>query len=100
MDSVLQPTTPLWVVGALFALVPCPPLLAMLGCASQAGSPWSGSLLLMLFGLGTAVSPLLLVGVLAGVFSQRIRSLAPQHTLLFQRTSAVLLILLGIVSAK
>lgn len=50
-------------------------------------------------GLGTAVSPLLLVGVLAGVFSQRIRNSAPQHTLLFQRTSAVLLILLGVASS-
>jgi hypothetical protein len=50
---------------------------------------------MMLFGLGTAISPLVRVCVLAGYFSSRLRSLAPQHSLLFRRTASLTLVALG-----
>ena len=91
-------TMPLWVVGAAFALAPCPPLVAMLVYSAQMPSPLASGLLLLLLGLGTAASPLVIVAVLAGCFSQKIRARAPQHRLLFQRLSGVILILLGVLS--
>ena len=91
-------TTPLWVAGAAFALVPCPPLVAMLLYSAQMQSPLASGLLLLLFGFGTAVSPLVLVAILAGCFSQKIRARVPQYRLVFQRLSGLILILLGVLS--
>jgi len=95
-----KPTTPLWIVGAAFALVPCPPLLAMLAYTSQASSPVSGAALMMLFGIGTAASPAAVAAILAGAFSRKIRFHAPQHSLLFQRISGLILIILGVVTVS
>ena len=86
---------PLWLAGAAFALTPCPPMLAMLACSANAGSPGAVAAVMMLFGLGTAISPVILVALLAGHFSARIRSLAPQHALLFHRTASLTLLFLG-----
>lgn len=86
---------PLWLAGIAFALTPCPPMLALLACAANAGSPALGAGIMLLFGLGTALSPLLLISVLAGHCSGRLRRLAPQHTLLFRRTASLTLVALG-----
>lgn len=86
---------PLWMAGVAFALTPCPPMLAMLAYAASAGSPSIGAATMMLFGLGTAISPLLLTCVLAGYCSGRLRRLAPQHAFLFRRTASLTLVALG-----
>ncbi len=88
-------TMPLWLAGVAFALAPCPPMLAMLACSANAGSPLSGAVVMMLFGLGTSLTPLVVMGLLAGTFSQKIRRLAPQQDLLFRRTASAALMLLG-----
>ncbi len=94
----VNPTMPLWVIGVVFALVPCPPLAAMLLYAAQTPSLLASGLLLLLFGIGTAVSPLILAATLAGCFSQKLRARVPQYRLLFQRLSGAILILLGVLS--
>ncbi len=86
---------PLWLAGTAFALTPCPPMLAMLACAAHTGSPWTGAAIMMLFGLGTSLSPLILICLMAGHFSQRLRSCAPEQAVLFRRTASLTLVALG-----
>lgn len=86
---------PVWVVGMLFALVPCPPLVAMMACSSQAQSPWAGAALLMLFGLGSVMSSLLVLTLLTGVFARKINAAAPHMVPWMRRLSGGLLLLLS-----
>ena len=90
-----KPSAPLWLAGVVFAIAPCPPMLAMMACSANAGSPLTGAAVMMLFGVGTSLSPLIAMCLLAGTFSQKIRRLAPQQDQLFRRTAAVTLMLLG-----
>jgi len=86
---------PLWVIGMLFALVPCPPLLAMVVCSSQVGSLLTGALLLMLFGLGSAVSSLLLLSLVSGLFARKIYAKTPRIVPWMRRLSGVLLLVMS-----
>jgi len=79
----------------LFALVPCPPLLAMVVCSSQVGSLLTGALLLMLFGLGSAVSSLLLLSLVSGLFARKIYAKTPRIVPWMRRLSGVLLLVMS-----
>ncbi|MDL1963221.1 MAG: sulfite exporter TauE/SafE family protein, partial [Deltaproteobacteria bacterium] len=59
----------------------------------------SGGIIMALFGIGTTVSPLIIICVLAGWFSGKLKTEAPQHRMMFQRISGLILILLGAFSA-
>ena len=59
----------------------------------------SKNVVFALFGIGTAVSPLIIICVLAGWFSGKIKTRALQYRMMFQRMSGVILILLGVFSA-
>lgn len=95
-----NPTTHLFVMGTALAVIPCPPMGAMLLYSLKMPSVMSGSMLMLLFGIGTAVSPLIIICTVAGWFSGKIKTEAPQYRMMFQRISGLILILLGAFSAR
>lgn len=60
-------------LGFSLSLVPCAPLASLLAFAAQAGSAPAGAAYGLVFGLGAAATPLLLVLPLLGRFGQRLR---------------------------
>ncbi len=91
-----SPAIHLLVMGMIFAIIPCPPMVAVLISSLRMPSAISSSVLMLLFGIGITVSPLVIVSVLAGWFSKKIKTKAPQYKMLFQRLSGIILILLGV----
>jgi cytochrome c biogenesis protein CcdA len=87
---------PMLLAGGVLATVPCPPLLGVLGLGLTRPSAWQGALLLSLFGLGSSLSPLLVLCAGAGWFGRRLHRAAPHYRPLFRRTAAAVLLLLGI----
>ena len=94
-----NPTAHLLIMGMAFATIPCAPMGAVLLYSLQMPSVISSSIVMSLFGIGTAVSPLIIICAVAGWFSKKIKSEVPQYRMLFQRLSGVILILLGGFSA-
>ena len=92
-----SPAIHLLVMGMIFAVIPCPPMIAVLINSLRMPSAVSGSILMLLFGIGITVSPLVIVSVLAGWFSKKIKTKAPQYKMMFQRLSGVMLILFGLI---
>lgn len=90
-----NPTTHLFIMGMALATIPCPPMGAMLLYSLKMPSVMSSSMLMLLFGIGTAVSPLIIICTVAGWFSEKIKTEAPQYRMMFQRISGMILILLG-----
>lgn len=90
-----NPTTHLLVMGMAFALIPCPPMAGILVYSLNMPSAISSSLLMLLFGLGTIFSPLFIIFVLSGWFSNKLKANAPQYKMMFQRIAAIILIFLG-----
>ena len=82
-------------MGVLIGLVPCPPLVALLVAAAAYGSAATGLGMGLLFGLGTVVSPMLLVAAAAGWFSERVAREAPLARHGVTRAAGALLVLLG-----
>ncbi len=65
-------TTPV-TFGLLTGLMPCAPLMAQQAAAAASGSPVSGAVIMLGFGLGTA--PLMLgFGAVSGMLSQRVKA--------------------------
>ncbi|MEW5770975.1 MAG: sulfite exporter TauE/SafE family protein [Pseudomonadota bacterium] len=60
-------------IGFALSLTPCAPLASLLAFAAQAGSPGGGLAYGLAFGLGAAVTPLLVVLPALGWFGQRLR---------------------------
>ena len=96
---IINPTAHLFAMGMAFAAIPCPPMVAMLLYSMNMPSIIHGGMIMALFGIATAVCPLAIVCVLAGWFSKRIKTRAPQYRSMFQRVSGAILILLGGSSA-
>jgi len=90
-----NPTTHLFVMGSALAAIPCPPMGAMLIYSLKMPSIISCGIMMALFGIGTAVSPLAFISVAAGWFSGKLKTGAPQYRMMFQRISGSILILLG-----
>jgi sulfite exporter TauE/SafE len=78
-----------------FALIPCPPMAGILVYSLNMPSVIGSSLLMLLFGLGTAFSPLFIIFVLSGWFSNRLKANVPQYKMMFQRIAGTILIFLG-----
>ena len=60
-------------LGAALSLTPCTPLASLLALAAQAGSPAQGAAYGMAFGLGAAMTPLLILVPLAGSLGEALR---------------------------
>jgi len=86
-------------MGVLIGLVPCPPLVALLVFAAAYGSAVTGLALGVVFGLGTLISPMLLVAAAAGWFSDRVAREAPLVRGGVSRVAGVVLVALGIWTA-
>ena len=83
-------------MGLLIGLVPCPPLVALLVFSAAVGSAAMGLVLGVLFGIGTVVSPIIVVAAAAGWFSDRLAKEAPLLTSGVRRMAGVLLVVLGV----
>lgn len=88
-------TTHLFIMGMAFALIPCPPMAGMLVFSLKMPSIIGSSSLMLLFGLGTAFSPLFIIFILSGWFSGKLKANAPQYKMMFQRVAGIILIFLG-----
>lgn len=61
-------------LGAALSLTPCTPLASLLGLAANAGGAPQGAAYGLAFGLGAAVTPILLLVPLAGHFGRELRA--------------------------
>lgn len=83
-------------LGFALSLTPCAPLASLLAFAAQAGSALSGLAYGLAFGLGAAVTPLLVLLPALGWFGQRLREDRAQLGLWLRRAAGAVLIALGI----
>ena len=97
---LFNPATHMFVMGIVLAIIPCPPMGAMLLYSLKMPSIISGSIIMVLFGIGTMISPLVIISILAGWFSGKLKTEVPQYRMMFQRISGLILILLGVFSAR
>ena len=68
---------PVFVLGILTSLVPCPPLLAILLRASSVGSVPVGSIYGLIYGSGLIISPIIIMGGFFGYLSDSITTEVP-----------------------
>jgi len=61
-------------LGAALSLTPCTPLASLLALAAQSGSPAQGSAYGLAFGLGAAMTPILVLVPLAGRLGRELRA--------------------------
>ena len=59
------------ITGIVYGAGPCPPLIALLGLAVLSQSAWIGALMGLVFGLGTIISPLIILGLFSGWFAKQ-----------------------------
>lgn len=83
-------------LGAALSLTPCAPLASLLALAAQAGSPAQGAAYGLAFGLGTAMTPLLILVPLAGSLSTALRDGRAWLSRWLVWGAAAVLILLGL----
>lgn len=83
-------------LGFSLSLVPCAPLASLLAFAAQAGSSPLGAGYGLAFGLGAAVTPLLLVLPLLGRFSERLRQDRAWLGSWLRRGAGLVLVILGL----
>ena len=81
-----------FVSGVVMGLGPCPPLLALLGLAVLSQSAITGLFMGFVFGLGTVISPILLLGFLSGWFAKN-----KEFQKVIPYVTGIFLILLGLV---
>lgn len=93
--SINSSSMHLFLAGILLSIVPCPPLIAVMAGSLQYQSVIIGSSVMLLFGLGTMLSPLVLVAGAAGFLSKRIKESAPRNSVFFQRIAGVIIMMMG-----
>lgn len=89
-------SAPPFALGFALSLTPCAPLASLLAFAAQADSGWLGALQGLAFGLGAAVTPLLLLLPLLSAFGARLRAQQAWLGLWLKRGVAGSLLALGI----
>ncbi|HJW26789.1 MAG TPA: sulfite exporter TauE/SafE family protein [Rhodocyclaceae bacterium] len=82
-------------LGAALTLIPCAPLATLLATCAAAGSAGQGWLLGSLFGLGTLLSPLLVLIPATGGFGRRLVDRNPWLARWLRFGAAAVLVLLG-----
>lgn len=86
---------PPFALGFSLSLTPCTPLASLLAVAAQSGSAPLGAAYGLAFGLGAAVTPLLLVLPLLGVFATRLKTQQAWLGLWLKRGAGGVLLVLG-----
>lgn len=85
-------------LGIIIGLSPCPPLLGAFVYISMLHfSAVKSALLALSFGLGTAISPLILFGVAAGTTREKLDAISKKTGLYAARISGVILIVIGLI---
>ncbi|MCH9743042.1 MAG: sulfite exporter TauE/SafE family protein [Proteobacteria bacterium] len=87
---------PFW-LGFSLSFVPCAPLATLLALSAQVGSAWQGIGYGLSFGLGSALTPLLLVLPLLHKFSQQIRQQHHWLPIVMRWSAALVLVALGTI---
>ena len=80
--------------GVLLGLSPCYPLIGLLSIAALSGSPLTGLLMGVIFGLGTVITPLVIIGFFAGKWASFSKEFMDMNFLI----SGGFLILLGLAT--
>jgi thiol:disulfide interchange protein DsbD len=83
-------------LGAALSLTPCTPLASLLALAAQAGSLAQGAAYGLAFGLGAAMTPIIVLVPLAGRLGRELRAGRPWLMRWLKLAAAVVLILLGL----
>jgi sulfite exporter TauE/SafE len=83
-------------LGFALSLTPCAPLASLLAFAAQAGSAATGAAYGLAFGLGAAVTPLLVLLPALGWFGQRLREGRAELGLWLRRGAGMVLVVLGV----
>jgi sulfite exporter TauE/SafE len=78
--------------GIVYGLGPCPPLVALLGLAVASKSAITGALMGLFFGVGTIISPIIILGFFSGWFAKQ-----KEFKKVIPYVSGGFLILLGII---
>lgn len=86
---------PPFALGFSLSLTPCTPLASLLAVAAQSGSAPLGAAYGLAFGLGAAVTPLLLVLPLLGFFATRLKTQQAWLGLWLKRGAGAVLLVLG-----
>ena len=87
---------PPFALGATLALTPCTPLASLLALAAQSGSVAQGAGYGLAFGLGAALTPILILVPLAGRLGRSLRAGRPWLARWLVWLAALVLILLGL----
>lgn len=90
---------PMLIAGIIYGITPCAPLLLMIGYCFSLPVPLAG-LTGITFSLSSMVSPVLLLVVVTGAFSKKMRKEIPEAVKWFRLTSYVLLTVLPFVINK
>jgi thiol:disulfide interchange protein DsbD len=83
-------------LGAALSLTPCTPLASLLALAAHAGSAAQGASYGLAFGLGAAMTPILVLVPLAGRLGRELRAGRPWLSRWLIWSAAAVLILLGV----
>lgn len=83
-------------MGFALSLTPCAPLASLLAFSAQSGSAVNGMAYGLAFGLGAAVTPLLVLLPALGWFGQRLRESRAELGLWLRRCAGLVLAVLGI----
>jgi sulfite exporter TauE/SafE len=83
-------------MGFALSLTPCAPLASLLAFSAQSGSAVSGAAYGLAFGLGAAVTPMLVLLPALGWFGQRLRESRAELGLWLRRAAGLVLVALGL----
>lgn len=83
-------------MGFALSLTPCAPLASLLAFSAQSGSALSGVAYGLAFGLGAAVTPMLVLLPALGWFGQRLRESRAELGLWLRRAAGLVLVTLGL----
>lgn len=87
----------IFAVGLIIGLLPCAPLLSVLSYVGLISRTWVSSLLYSLsFGIGTFVSPLILLTILAGIIPRLFIEKKAKYSSVFSFICGIIIIYLGI----
>jgi thiol:disulfide interchange protein DsbD len=81
-----------FLAGLIYGFGPCPPLIALLTLVIAKGSAITGALMALVFGIGTILSPIIILGFFSGWFAKQ-----KEFKETIPYVSSIFLIIIGII---
>jgi sulfite exporter TauE/SafE len=78
--------------GFIYGMAPCQPLIALLGLTAASSSAFTGLLMGLAFGIGTIISPIIILGFFSGWFAKQ-----KEFKEIIPYVSGVFLIIMGLI---